>query len=225
MHFTYYEAHVDSLVPRGAPTDGGTALTVSGHNLWSFGVDELRVNGTVRAYTEEPRCFFVDAAETELVCSHVPRAVCGSSGTAVDPYAVDPYAPKRTEEEQCFYDASCDAAWSKLSPPRRCPSWAAAPPHRAPLVALGGWLATLRGERPGRPGSTATCLMCSSQSSPMMPISPPLPIQAAPQAPLTRRLLACRHLAGRRDRGQACAARSRRAAGAGARACVRAPLV
>ena len=48
MHFTYYEAYIDSLVPRGSPTDGGTAITVSGHNLWTFGKNELRVNGTVR---------------------------------------------------------------------------------------------------------------------------------------------------------------------------------
>ena len=49
MHFTYYEAYIDSLVPRGSPTDGGTAITVSGHNLWTFGKDELRVNGTARS--------------------------------------------------------------------------------------------------------------------------------------------------------------------------------
>ena len=60
MHFTYYETYVDSLVPRGSPTDGGTAITVHGHNLWSFGKKELRVNGTLRAYDDEPRCFFVD---------------------------------------------------------------------------------------------------------------------------------------------------------------------
>ena len=57
MHFTYYEAYIDSLVPRGSPTDGGTAITVSGHNLWTFGINELRVNGTVRAYTDEPCCY------------------------------------------------------------------------------------------------------------------------------------------------------------------------
>ena len=38
----------------------GTAITVHGHNLWSFGKKELRVNGTLRLYDEEPRCFFVD---------------------------------------------------------------------------------------------------------------------------------------------------------------------
>jgi len=50
MHFTYYEAYIDSLVPRGSPTDGGTAITVSGHNLWTFGKKELRVNGTARLH-------------------------------------------------------------------------------------------------------------------------------------------------------------------------------
>ena len=93
LHFTYYETYVDSLAPRSSPTDGGTAVTVNGHNLWTYGVAEIKVNGTVRAYTEEPRCFFVDADETELVCSHVPRAVCAAEG------------------ELCFYDATCDAAW------------------------------------------------------------------------------------------------------------------
>ena len=30
---------------------------MSGHNLWTFGINELRVNGTVRAYTDEPCCY------------------------------------------------------------------------------------------------------------------------------------------------------------------------
>ena len=63
----------------------------------------------MRTYDEEPRCYFVDAAETELICSRVPRAVCGKHTGGV----VDPYALEEPEDELCFYDEACGAAWAE----------------------------------------------------------------------------------------------------------------
>ena len=66
----------------------------------------------MRTYHEEPRCYFVDAEETELVCSRLPRAVCGKYAGGV----VDPYALEDPPDELCFYDETCGAAWYHRGP-------------------------------------------------------------------------------------------------------------
>ena len=60
MRFEYYESLLESFVPRGSPLQGGTPLTVSGHNLWAFGLRTIDdINGTARVYDDPPLCYYV----------------------------------------------------------------------------------------------------------------------------------------------------------------------
>ena len=55
MKFEYYETLIEEMLPKGSPLTGGTALTISGQNLWSFGVAEItNVNGSARYYDTPP---------------------------------------------------------------------------------------------------------------------------------------------------------------------------
>ena len=61
MRFEYYESLLESFVPRGSPLGGGTPITVSGHNLWAFGVATIdNINGSARVYDDPPLCFYVN---------------------------------------------------------------------------------------------------------------------------------------------------------------------